>query len=75
MIDVAPCPNCGSRNLRKTTTDAVGHAGPDLLPGAGRLFHQASFDVVVCCGCGLTRLFAEREAIGRIAESAVWERV
>jgi hypothetical protein len=55
-MHVAPCSNCGSSDLRVTTTDAVGHFGPDLLPDASGVFHRAKFDVVVCCSCGLTHL-------------------
>ena len=44
-MHVAPCSNCGSSDLRVTTTDAVGHFRPDLLPGASGVFHLAKFDV------------------------------
>ena len=73
-MNVAPCPNCGGNDLRSTTIDAVGGFGPDLLPGASRVFHRAEFSVVVCCGCGLTRFFALPEAIDKIATSARWEQ-
>jgi hypothetical protein len=69
---VAPCSNCGSSDLRSTTTRAVGDFGPDLLPGAGGWFRRAEFDVVVCCSCGLTRFFAQREDIDKLATSALW---
>ena len=71
---VAPCSNCGSSDLRVTTTDVGGHLGPDLLPGTSGLFHPARFDVVVCCSCGLTRFFAAREAVDKLATSALWEK-
>jgi predicted nucleic-acid-binding Zn-ribbon protein len=73
-MQVTPCPNCGSGDLRSTTTDAVGHTGPDLLPGASGVFQLAKFDLVVCCGCGLTRFFAPGEAIDKIARSALWKQ-
>ena len=73
-MHVAPCSNCGSSDLRVTRTDAVSPYGPDLLPGASSLFHHAKFDVVVCCSCGLTRFFAPREAVEKLAQSARWEK-
>jgi hypothetical protein len=73
-MDLAPCSNCGSRDLRSTTADAVGHFGPDLLPGVSGIFRGAEFIVVVCCNGGLTRFFAPREAIDKLANSALWER-
>ncbi len=73
-MDATPCSNCGSSDLRSTTTDAIGHVGPNLLPGTGGLFRPATFDVVVCCKCGLMRFFAPREAIDKLAKSALWER-
>ena len=69
-MHVAPCSDCGSSDLRVTTTDAV----PDLLPGASGVFHPVKFDVVVCCSCGLTRFFAPREAVDKLAKSALWEK-
>ena len=41
---------------------------------ASGVFHLAKFDVVVCCSCGLTRLFAPREAVDKLAKSALWEK-
>ena len=73
-MHVAPCSNCGSGDLRVTTTDAASHFGPDLLPGASGVFHLAKFAVVVCCSCGLTRFFAPREAVDKLAKSALWEK-
>ncbi len=73
-MQVAPCPNCGSDDLRRTTTDAVGHFGPDLLPGTSGVFQLAQFDLVVCCGCGLTRFFAPPKAVEKVVKSALWKR-
>ena len=60
-------PVCGSQ---------IGNVGfgPDLLPGASGVFHLARFDVVVCCSCGLTRFFAPRETVDKVAKSALWEK-
>jgi predicted nucleic-acid-binding Zn-ribbon protein len=73
-MNLAPCSDCGSGDLRSTTTDAIGSFGPDLLPGVSGLFSRAKFNVVVCCNCGLTRFFVAREAIDKLAKSALWER-
>jgi hypothetical protein len=73
-MKVAPCSNCGSGDLRITSTDAVGHLGPDLLPGVSGVFNLARFDVVVCCSCGLTRFSAPREVVDKVAKSALWEK-
>jgi len=75
-MNVAPCPNCGGNDLRSTTADAVGATGPDLLPGAsGWGLIPATFEVVVCCTCGLSRFFAPPRAIEKIAKSALWDRL
>jgi len=73
-MNVAPCSDCGSRDLRTTTADAGGSRGPDLLPGVSGWFVPAKFDVVVCCNCGLTRFFVPQETIDKVAKSALWER-
>jgi hypothetical protein len=73
-MNVAPCSNCGGSDLRSTTTNAVGSFGPDLLPGASGWVIPATFDVVVCCNCGLVRFFAPPAAIEKVAKSASWER-
>ena len=72
-MKVAPCSNCGSDDLRSTTADARGGLGPDLLPGLGS-FYRATFRVVVCCHCGLTRLFASEEAVDKVRQSTIWQR-
>jgi hypothetical protein len=73
-MKAAPCPNCGSDDLRATTADASSHFGPDLLPGAHGIFGQSSFEVVVCCDCGLTRFFASPREVERLLKSALWHR-
>ena len=73
-MNVAPCPNCGGSDLRSTEANAVGWAGPDLLPGAGGWVIPATFEVVVCCNCGLARFFVPPGAIEKLSNSALWER-
>jgi len=74
-MNIAPCSNRGSDDLRTTPAKAVGAYGPDLLPGASGWFREAEFQVVVCCDCGLTRFFLPAEAIDKVAKSALWEQV
>jgi predicted nucleic-acid-binding Zn-ribbon protein len=73
-MKAAPCPNCGSDDLRAATADAGGGFGPDFLPGLSGMFSRSTFDVVVCCKCGLTRLFASFEALDKLLKSAIWHR-
>src|SRR5262245_41345369 len=72
-MNVGPCSHCGSSDLRTTTANAVGAAGPDWLPEASGWITPAKFQVVGCCKCGLTRFFAPQEELDRIAKSAWWE--
>ncbi len=74
-MSVASCPNCGNSDLRTTNVKAVGGYGPNLLPGAGGFFRPASFNVVVCCNCGLARFFVTPEEMEKIANSALWDHV
>ena len=75
MKKILPCPNCGSRDLRGTTVDAAA-PGCDLnlLPGVARFLSPGSFLVVVCCECGLTRLFASPDSVEKLSKSVLWER-
>ena len=68
-VQTAAAATFGSQQL---TQSAI--SGRNLLPGAGGVFHLAKFDVVVCCSCGLTRFFAPREAVDKLAKSALWEK-
>lgn len=72
-MKVAQCSNCGSTDLRSTTADARGGLGPDLLPGLGS-FYRAQFEIVVCCKCGLARLFVSPETIEKLQQSTEWHR-
>lgn len=75
-MKVSPCPNCGGNNLyRNADVGSGGPYGPNLLPGLGRFFHSAKFDLVVCRDCGLTRFFASREATEKLADAKKWKRV
>jgi hypothetical protein len=52
----------------------TGH-GAYFLAGLGSFLHYAAFDVLVCAGCGLTRLFAEPAARQNVRSSADWKRL
>ena len=74
MDNVAPCPNCESKNLyRGPATSAGGGHAPNYLPGLGRFLSTAKFVLVVCRDCGLTRFFAQPEARAKLSESGKWK--
>ena len=73
-MKAAPCPNCTSDDLRATTADASNQLGLDLLPGTHGIFGQSTFEVVVCCNCGLTRFFASPEEVEKLLKSSLWHR-
>jgi hypothetical protein len=50
-----------------------GSDGPYFLKGLGSFLHMAAFDVVVCAGCGLTRLFAESAARQNVKSNDHWK--
>ena len=74
---VNACPACGGANLYRTRKPAGaggGHA-PNYLPGLGRFLRTATFTIVVCSDCGLTRFYADGEAVRKLPDSPKWERV
>ena len=77
MANISPCPNCGQRNLYKTKSvvSAGGGHAPNFLPGLGGFLRTARFTIVLCRACGLTRFFAEPEALEKLTESSKWEQV
>ncbi len=46
-----------------------------MLPGLGGFFSPATFIVVVCSDCGLTRFYAPPEARAKLEGSKKWSRV
>lgn len=76
MASESPCPHCGGRSIfRRGDVSSGGGYGPRLLPGLGRLFFRATFTILVCEACGLTRFFADKEARSKLAQSGSWTRV
>ena len=70
------CPNCCGENLyRSEPVPSGGGQGPVLLPDLGGWFHFAKFIIVVCADCGLTRFFAEQDAIRKLPKSDRWRRL
>lgn len=75
-MNVSPCPNCGGRNLyRSQPVSAGGGHAPNYLPGLGGFLRSERFHLVLCKDCGLTRFFARREALDKVAHSRRWERL
>ena len=67
------CPECGAESLYQTTTNSGGGYGPLLLPGLNRSFWRpAKFHVVLCAECGLTRFYAEAEALTKLRTAEEW---
>jgi hypothetical protein len=69
------CPYCGGTDLYTRRVPSGGAHGPYLLAGLGSFMHYADFDVLVCAGCGLTRLFAEPAVRQNVRSSADWKRL
>ena len=69
------CPECESQSLFTTITRSGGQHGPVLLPGLGGFLHYAKFRVVVCQDCGLTRFYAEPEALQKLPDASKWQRM
>lgn len=76
MKKISACTNCGSREQRiaSTQTGGVKSSTTNLLPGAGGWLTPATLQIVVCLECGLTRLFADSEAVTNLRNSDLWER-
>ena len=77
MMRPSPCPNCQSKDMFKTVKPVSSGGGyaPDNLPGIGGRFGSAKFEVIVCNSCGLTRWFAEKDALAKLPTSKKWERM
>ena len=75
MRNSTPCPNCGHEKLYKSREISAGggHA-PNYLPGLGSFLRAGKFFVVLCPSCGLARLFAGPEALGKLQDSKAWKR-
>ena len=74
-MNVSPCPNCGGRELYGTKASAGGGHAPNYLPGLGGFWMTAKFELVLCRDCGLTRFFASRDAMEKVANSKKWKRM
>ncbi len=71
-----PCPHCGANDVFMTErVRAGGGHAPNLLPELGKWYAAATFDIVVCRSCGLTRLFASQEALNKLGPSQRWKEV
>ncbi|RYY86348.1 MAG: hypothetical protein EOO15_14650 [Chitinophagaceae bacterium] len=69
------CPECGGSNMFSgPPIAAAGGYGPDLLPGLGKLFSGAKFNVLLCADCGYFRSYATKETLSRLGSSSKWRR-
>lgn len=68
------CVVCGATEAYVTRTGANGGYGPALLPGLGRLFSPAKFDLRVCASCGHVAFFADAEMRRRMQASGKWTK-
>ncbi len=75
MDQLDSCPGCGGNTLYGSRAAAGGGYAPELLPGLGGFFSPATFIVVVCSDCGLTRFYAPPEARAKLEGSKKWSRV
>ena len=69
------CPECGGGTYVHASTRAGGGYGPYFLPGLGGFLRMASFKVVVCGDCGLTRFYAEPDALAKLPDAKKWSRL
>ena len=72
-----PCPSCrGTELFRSGPVDSgTINMAPNLLPGLGSFLTVATYHLVVCRTCGLTRFFASPEATDKLEASVEWKRV
>ncbi len=68
------CPECGGATLYHNTVKSAGPYGPALLPGLGGFLNFAQFKVIVCGDCGLTRFYAEPDALAKLPKARAWKR-
>ena len=61
--------------LYHNTVKSAGPYGPVLLPGLGGFLNFAQFKVVVCGDCGLTRFYAEPDALAKLPGAKKWSRL
>ena len=69
------CPECGGATYCYTSANAGGGHGPYFLPGLGGFLRMARFKIVVCGDCGLTRFYAEPDAVAKLPRAKQWERL
>ena len=74
-MKLAPCPTCGSDEVYESDPiSAGGGYAPNYLPGLGKFWSAAEFQVVLCRSCGLTRFFATEESRKKVSDSGKWRR-
>lgn len=76
MHKTSSCPECGNSNLYASSdVSAGGGYSPNYLPGLGMFLSSATFTIIVCKDCGLTRFFASSGALSKLSECNKWSKV
>ena len=75
MRESRNCPECGGSSLYRAEASSGGGYAPTYLPGLGPWYGSARFDIVLCQSCGLTRFFAQRQALEKVGSSSKWKRI
>jgi hypothetical protein len=73
--DSRTCPECAGGNLHETFTNSGGAYGPNLLPRLGGWLITAKLRVLLCADCGLTRFYAEPDALAKLPNAKDWKRL
>ena len=76
MSKVEPCPNCAGSNIYKNARGISGGGyAANYLPGLGDFWSCAKLYPIICCDCGLVRLFIDEEARAKLDTSAKWKKL
>lgn len=69
------CTECGGNEFYHREVDSGGAYGPNLLPGAGRIFKMAKFDIQVCGRCGFVKWFVAERFLDNLKEKGKFTRI
>lgn len=75
MQNIAPCPNCGGKNIYLNRDGIAGGVyGANYLPGLGGPLRNAKFYPAICEDCGLTRFFTDERTRSKLQRATMWEK-
>jgi predicted nucleic-acid-binding Zn-ribbon protein len=74
-MKIAPCPNCGGTELFRSIPIQPQSGISNPFIGLGSFFMTATFHVVICRACGMTRFFADPDACDKLERSSYWNPV